>query len=100
MSSRVGVKKETRMGRFNRVTLGVLFLIGISLTGCQQLMGAITGAFQILWIYYGSLIASRPVIIWNLVAVLINFLTVGAYAYFLCTERQAHTAPANTSTAA
>ena len=45
------------------------------------------GAFQILWVYYGLLIASRPVIIWNVIAVLINFLTVGAYAYFLRKEK-------------
>ena len=137
------------MGRFHRVPFGVLFLILVSLTGCQQLtintgrllkpdvelseivgllagfgttfaafpdliamlkrrsslgmkprMSAITGTFQILWIYYGLLIASRPVIIWNVIAVLINFLTVGAYTYFFRKERQAHAAPRNTSTAA
>ena len=53
-------------------------------------MGAIMGAFQILWVYYGLLIASRPVIIWNVIAVFINFLTVGAYAYFLRREKQSH----------
>ena len=57
--------------------------------GMNPRMGAIMGAFQILWIYYGMLIASRPVIIWNVLAVLINFLTVGAYAYFLRRERLA-----------
>ena len=137
------------MGRFNRVLFGVLFLILVSLTGCQQLtintgrlidrevglseivgllagfgttfaafpdliamlkrrsslgmkprMSAITGTFQILWIYYGLLIASRPVIIWNVIAVLINFLTVGAYAYFFRKERQTRPASTNTSTAA
>jgi len=137
------------MGRFRRVPIGVLFLILVSLTGCQQLtidtgrlvrrdvqlseivgllagfgttfaafpdliamikrrsslgmkprMSAITGTFQILWIYYGLLIASRPVIIWNVVAVLINFLTVGAYTYFLRRERQTNAAPTSTSTAA
>ena len=46
------------------------------------MMAAIMGTFQILWVYYGILIASRPVIAWNVVAVLINFLTVGAYCYF------------------
>ena len=46
------------------------------------------GAFQILWVYYGLLIASRPVIIWNVIAVFINFLTVGAYAYFLRMEKE------------
>jgi MtN3 and saliva related transmembrane protein len=124
------------MRRFKRMTLAVLFLDVIPLTGCQHLiidteklfkpsvelseivgivagfgttfaafpdllamlrrrssegmnprMGAIMGAFQVLWIYYGLLIASRPVIIWNAIAVLINFLTVGAYAYFLRQEK-------------
>ncbi len=132
------------MGRFNRVTLTVLFLALISLTGCQHLvidterllkpstelseivgllagfgttfaafpdllamlkrrsslgmnprMGAIMGAFQILWIYYGLLIASRPVIIWNVIAVLVNFLTVGAYAYFLRKEKEPRAAGAS-----
>jgi len=100
------------MDRFNKLTFGVLFLILITLYGCQDLvphdtssllsprfrrseifgfmaglgttfaavpdlvailkrrsstgmnprMAAITGVFQILWAYYGLLIASRPVI--------------------------------------
>ena len=54
--------------------------------GMNPRMGAIMGAFQILWVYYGLLIASRPVIVWNVIAVLINFITVGAYAYFLRTQ--------------
>ena len=57
--------------------------------GMNPRMGAIMGVFQILWIYYGMLIASRPVIIWNVIAVIINFLTVGAYAYFLRREKLA-----------
>ena len=56
--------------------------------GMNPRMGAIMGAFQILWVYYGLLIASRPVIIWNVIAVFINFLTVGAYAYFLRKEKE------------
>ncbi|MGB8769205.1 MAG: SemiSWEET family transporter [Candidatus Korobacteraceae bacterium] len=129
------------MGRFNRVTLTVLVLGLIPLTGCQRLvihterllkpstelseivgllagfgttfaafpdllamlkrrsslgmnprMGAIMGVFQLLWIYYGLLIASRPVIVWNVIAVLVNFLTVGAYAYFLRREKKARPA--------
>lgn len=125
------------MGRMKEVTLAVLFLSLLVLTGCEGLiphhtetllkpsvemseivgflaglgttfaavpdllamlkrrssegmnprMGAIMGAFQILWVYYGLLIASRPVIAWNVIAVLINFLTVGAYSYFLHKER-------------
>ena len=55
--------------------------------GMNPRMGTIMGAFQLLWIYYGLLIASRPVIVWNVIAVCINFLTVGAYAYFVRKER-------------
>lgn len=55
--------------------------------GMNPRMSAITGTFQVLWIYYGLLIGSRPVILWNVVAVLINFLTVSAYAYFLHNEK-------------
>jgi len=55
--------------------------------GMNPRMGTIMGAFQILWIYYGLLIASRPVVIWNVIAVCINFLTVGAYAYFVRKEK-------------
>lgn len=51
-------------------------------------MAAIMGAFQILWIYYGLLIASRPVVLWNLIAVLTNFFCVGAYLYYARRERR------------
>jgi MtN3 and saliva related transmembrane protein len=50
-------------------------------------MTAIMGTFQVLWVYYGLLILSRPVIAWNLIAVLINFLSVGAYLYFVRKEK-------------
>jgi uncharacterized protein with PQ loop repeat len=50
-------------------------------------MTAIMGAFQVLWLYYGLLILSQPVIAWNLIAVLINFLTVGAYLHFVRKEK-------------
>jgi len=53
-----------------------------SRAGMYPMMAAIMGTFQIVWVYYGILIASRPVIVWNVVAVLTNFLTVGAYRYF------------------
>jgi uncharacterized protein with PQ loop repeat len=56
--------------------------------GMNPRMAAITGTFQILWIYYGLLIVSRPVIIWNAVAVLINFLSVGAYFSFARSEKR------------
>lgn len=41
------------------------------------------GIFQILWVYYGLLIISRPVVLWNVVAVLVNSVSVGAYVYFV-----------------
>ncbi len=58
-----------------------------SSAGMNPRMAAIMGVFQILWVYYGLLIASRPVIVWNVIAVLINFLSVGAYVYFACREK-------------
>jgi uncharacterized protein with PQ loop repeat len=53
-----------------------------SCVGMHPRMAAIMGAFQILWVYYGLLIDSRPVIAWNFTAVLINFLNVGVFMYF------------------
>lgn len=53
-----------------------------SSVGMNPRMAAILGIFQVLWIYYGLLIASRPVVIWNVIAVLINSLSVGAYFHF------------------
>ena len=58
-----------------------------SSSGMNPRMAAITGAFQILWVYYGLLILSRPVIAWNVIAVLVNFLSVGAYVYFVHKEK-------------
>ena len=58
-----------------------------STAGMNPRMAAIMGVFQILWVYYGLLIASRPVIAWNVVAVFINFLSVGAYLYFVRKEK-------------
>ncbi len=59
-----------------------------SSAGMSVRMAAIMGVFQILWIYYGLLIASRPVIAWNLMAVLINFVSVGAHRYFARREKR------------
>ena len=50
--------------------------------GMNPTMAGIMGVFQILWIYYGLLIASRPVVIWNTLAVVINSLSVAAYLRF------------------
>ena len=59
-----------------------------STAGMNPRMAAIMGVFQILWIYYGVLIASRPVIAWNLIAVLTNSFSVAAYLYFVRKERE------------
>ncbi|HEX4792316.1 MAG TPA: SemiSWEET family transporter [Humisphaera sp.] len=53
-----------------------------SSAGMNPRMAGIMGAFQILWVYYGLLIASRPVIVWNLIAVLVNAISVAAYVHF------------------
>ena len=55
--------------------------------GMNPTMAAIMGAFQIVWVYYGLLILSRPVIAWNIIAVLINFGVVAAYLRFARLER-------------
>ena len=59
-----------------------------SSAGMNPRMAAIMGVFQIFWVYYGLLIASRPVIVWNLIAVLTNSFSVGAYLYFVRKERK------------
>ncbi len=56
--------------------------------GMNPTMAGIMGVFQIVWIYYGLLIGSRPVIMWNMIAVVINFLSVGAYVRFARRERE------------
>jgi len=56
--------------------------------GINPTMATIMAVFQLAWIYYGLLIASRPVIIWNIVGVLTNSLTVWAYKSFARQERE------------
>jgi uncharacterized protein with PQ loop repeat len=58
-----------------------------SSAGMNPRMTAIMGVFQIVWVYYGLLIASRPVIGWNVIAVLVNSLSVGAYLHFVRKEK-------------
>jgi MtN3 and saliva related transmembrane protein len=55
--------------------------------GMNPRMAAIMGSFQILWVWYGLLIISQPVVLWNLVAVATNFISVGSYFYFARHER-------------
>jgi MtN3 and saliva related transmembrane protein len=58
-----------------------------SSAGMNPRMAAIMGVFQVLWVYYGLLILSRPVALWNIIAVLVNSLSVGAYLFFACKEK-------------
>jgi len=58
-----------------------------SSAGMNPRMAAIMGVFQILWVYYGLLIVSRPVVLWNVIAVLVNSLSVGAYLHFVRKEQ-------------
>jgi MtN3 and saliva related transmembrane protein len=66
----------------------VIMLRRKSSAGMHPRMAGIMGVFQIVWVYYGLLIASRPVILWNMIAVLINFMSVGAYLFFVHGERK------------
>jgi MtN3 and saliva related transmembrane protein len=63
--------------------------------GMNPTMAGIMGVFQIAWIYYGLLIVSRPVVVWNTIAVRINFLSVGAYLHFSRSERRQEEAARN-----
>ena len=59
-----------------------------SSVGVNPKMAAIMGAFQILWIWYGLLFVSRPVVLWNTIAVVTNFFVVGAYRHYARRERK------------
>ena len=59
-----------------------------SSAGMNPTMAGIMGVFQIAWVYYGLLITSRPVVVWNIIGVVINFLNVGAYLYFVRREEK------------
>ena len=59
-----------------------------SSAGMNPRMAGIMGVFQIVWVYYGLVIGSRPVILWNTIAIVINFLSVCAYLYFVRREKK------------
>jgi len=59
-----------------------------SSAGINPTMASIMAVFQIAWIYYGLLTLSRPVIVWNVVGVATNSLTVWAYRRFSRSERE------------
>jgi MtN3 and saliva related transmembrane protein len=61
-----------------------------SAAGINPRMAGIMAVFQILWVYYGLLILSRPVIAWNVIAILINSLSVAAYVHFVNKEKVNH----------
>jgi MtN3 and saliva related transmembrane protein len=58
-----------------------------SAKGMNPTMAAILGVFQIVWIYYGLLIDSWPLVMWNVVAVLVNSLSVATYVWFARREK-------------
>jgi uncharacterized protein with PQ loop repeat len=57
--------------------------------GMNPRMAAITGSFQVLWVVYGLLIASTSVVLWNIIAVVVNSFTVAAYFFFRRAEARA-----------
>jgi MtN3 and saliva related transmembrane protein len=59
-----------------------------SSAGMNPRMAAIMGVFQVLWVYYGLLILSRPVMLWNIIAVFVNSLSVCAYLFFAREEKR------------
>jgi MtN3 and saliva related transmembrane protein len=59
-----------------------------SSVGMNPRMAAIMGIFQVVWVCYGSLIGSSSVVTWNIIAVGVNALTVGAYLYFARAEKR------------
>jgi MtN3 and saliva related transmembrane protein len=58
-----------------------------SSAGMNPRMAGIMCVFQFAWLYYGLLIASRPVVAWNAVGIVINAFTVGAFFHFVRKER-------------
>jgi uncharacterized protein with PQ loop repeat len=58
-----------------------------SSAGMNPRMCGILLFFQALWVYYGLLINSRPIVIWNVIAVVTNSLSVAAYFHFARKEK-------------
>jgi uncharacterized protein with PQ loop repeat len=77
---------------FGTTFAGLPDLLGMlkrrSSKGINPRMAGIMCVFQVAWVYYGLLIASRPVIVWNAIAIVINGLSVGAYLYWVRSERR------------
>ena len=63
-----------------------------SSAGMNPRMAAILGVLVTPGVYYGLLIASRPVIVWNVIAVVINLLSVSACRHFVRLRNRTRTA--------
>jgi len=61
-----------------------------SSAGANPRMAAILGSFQVLWVVYGFSIGSTNLVVWNTIAVSMNYLTVAAYLHFRRRERRAN----------
>jgi uncharacterized protein with PQ loop repeat len=59
-----------------------------SSTGMHPRMAAIIGTFQILWAIYGLMIGSVNIVMWNVIGVVTNYVTVSAYFYFAHAEKR------------
>jgi uncharacterized protein with PQ loop repeat len=57
--------------------------------GMNPRMAAITGSFQVLWVAYGLLIVSTSIVLWNVIAIIVNAFTVGAFLFFRRSEARA-----------
>lgn len=53
-----------------------------SSTGTNIKMTAIMAVFQLLWVLYGLLVVSRPVVLWNMLAAVMNFTCLAIFFYF------------------
>jgi len=60
-----------------------------STIGMNPSMAGILAVFQVVWIYYGVLIGSRPLVVWNVIAVVVNALTVVTYVRISRREKAA-----------
>ena len=58
-----------------------------SAKGMNPRMAGISASFQCLWLLYGWLLPSLSLILWNIVAILINTATVIAYFHFARLEK-------------
>jgi MtN3 and saliva related transmembrane protein len=45
-------------------------------------MATILGTASILWATYGALTGSKNLVMWSVIALVINYSTVGAFIYF------------------